>query len=331
VLSPPDGLSEDQLLSALGTHWRLDAATVAYRPVGFGSHHWEVVDAAGTRWFVTADELHSKRMSLRESLDGAFGRLRHALGAALDLRAQGYAFVVAPVPSGAGQPLVRAGAEFALALYPFVAGQSFEWGEFATPEHRHAALDMVVALHTAPAAALTRALADSYAVPHRDELDAVLALAPGELPETGPYTRPMTRLFGANKAGVGRLLARHDELAAQAVAMPSRAVLTHGEPHRGNTMLTEGGWRLIDWETALIAAPERDLWMLEPGDGSVLSAYAAATGVQPQGALLELFRLRWDVADLAVDVSRFCRPHRGSVEDQQSWELLSEIVGQLSA
>jgi aminoglycoside phosphotransferase (APT) family kinase protein len=331
VLTPPDGLSEDQLVSALGTHWRLDAEAIAYRAVGFGSHHWEIVDAAGTRWFATADELHNKRMSLRESPDVAFGRLRHALDAALDLHSQGYAFVVAPVPSAGGEPLVRAGAEFGLALYPFVAGESFEWGEFATPGHRHAVLDMVVALHTAPAAARTRALADSYAVPHRDELDAVLALAPGEPPETGPYTRPMTRLFGANKAQVGLLLARYDELAARAVASPARAVLTHGEPHRSNTMLTESGWRLIDWDTALIAAPERDLWMLEPGDGSVLSAYAAATGVKPQAALLELFRLRWDVADLAVDVSRFCRPHRGSAEDRQSWELLCEIVGQLSA
>ncbi|WP_432843998.1 phosphotransferase family protein [Dactylosporangium sp. CA-092794] len=42
-------------------------------------------------------------------------------------------------------------------------------------------------------------------------------------------------------------------------ADPPGLVLTHGEPHPGNTMRTGGGWLLIDWDTALLAAPERDL------------------------------------------------------------------------
>ena len=68
---------------------------------------------------------------------------------------------------------------------------------------------------------------------------------------------------------------------AAARAQPSGAVLTHGEPHPGNTMLTADGWVLIDWDTALAAPPERDLWSLDPGDGSVLDAYARLTGVTP--------------------------------------------------
>ncbi|MPZ79263.1 MAG: phosphotransferase [Actinophytocola sp.] len=36
----------------------------------------------------------------------------------------------------------------------------------------------------------------------------------------------------------------------------------HGEPHRGNTITTPNGVVLIDWDTTLIAAPERDLWAL---------------------------------------------------------------------
>ena len=51
----------------------------------------------------------------------------------------------------------------------------------------------------------------------------------------------------------------------------AEVVLTHGEPHPGNTMRTEDGWRLIDWDTARIAPPERDLWSINPGDGSMLA------------------------------------------------------------
>lgn len=86
MLTPPVALPEDELVSALARGWQLAVASMAYRPVGFGSHHWEVTDAAGTRWFVTVDELEAKRCWLGEPLDAAFGRLRASLAAARDLR-----------------------------------------------------------------------------------------------------------------------------------------------------------------------------------------------------------------------------------------------------
>ena len=118
----------------------------------------------------------------------------------------------------------------------------------------------------------------------------------------------------------------YDEQRSRARAEPARPVVTHGEPHPGNTMLAGGRWLFIDWDTVLVAPPERDLWSLDPGDGSVLAAYAAATGVTPRPWLLELYRVRWDLADVAVDVSRFRRPHVGTAEDDQAFELLRSLV-----
>ena len=332
MLTPPDGLSEEALVSALARRWRLKVASAGYRAVGFGSHHWEVADIAGDRWFATADELYKKRVCSGESLDIAFDRLRRALTAATDLRNQGCTFVIAPVAADGGDVLVRAGDEFGVALYPFVDGVSFEWGEFSSPAHRQALLEMVIAVHTVPEAARVRAMTDDYAIAHRDELEAVLdPAAHGEVPERGPFTRPLARLIAANSRAIGSMLARYDELTSQARRRPSRMVLTHGEPHPGNTMLAPAGWRLIDWDTAAFAPPERDLWSLDPGDGSVLEAYAAATGVRPLPHLLALFRARWDLAEIAIDVSRFMRPHHGTAEDDASWRNLSSVVEQISA
>lgn len=325
----PADLPEDLLAAALARGWGVAVASMTYRPVGFGSHHWEVLDAAGTRWFVTADELENKRYRLGEPLAAAFGRLRAALAAASDLRDCGAKFVVAPVPTVDGEPLARAHDRFGVALYPFVDGQSFEWGEFAAPAHRRAMLDLVVATHTAPAVAARRAMADDFAVPHRDELEAALDPV-GRAAACGPYARPAALLIAANAAPIRRLLARYDELAARGRSRPSAPVLTHGEPHPGNTMLTSGGWMLIDWDTALVAPPERDLWSLDPGDGSVLGAYADATGVPPLASMLELYRIRWDLADIAIDVSRFRRPHPGSIDDDESWAILRALVERLS-
>ena len=308
---------------------------MAYRPVGFGSHHWEVIDTKGTHWFVTVDELETKRLSRHQSLDAAFDRLRAGLATARDLRDHGHTFAVAPVPTLDGEPLARTNHRFGVALYPFVDGQSFAWGEFATPAHRRAVLDLVISVHRAPNAVRRRALADDFTVPHRDELEAAIRSGDddcdGDLADWGPYARPTALLLASNATSVQRLLARYDQLAIEGRTQASRTVLTHGEPHPGNTMLTSDGWVLIDWDTALVAPPERDLWGLDPGDGSVLSAYAEATGVAPLPSMLELYRIRWDLADLAVDVSRFRRHHTGNADDDKSWDILRHLIASISA
>jgi spectinomycin phosphotransferase/16S rRNA (guanine(1405)-N(7))-methyltransferase len=342
MLTPPDDLPDDVLSSALVRGWGVSAASMAYRPVGFGSHHWEVVDTAGTRWFVTVDELDAKRHSWREPLDVAYGRLRASLAAARGLRDHGYGFVVAPVPAGDGEPVARAGDRYAIALYPFLGGQSFQWGEFSTPAHRQAVLDLVVALHTAPSGAYRPAMVDGAGIPYRDELEATLdgdsdggTDSDGDLGtgtgDLGPYARPTARLVAEHAAPIRRLLARYDDLAAQARAQPDRAVLTHGEPHPGNTMRTPDGWQLIDWDTALVAQPERDVWSLDPGDGSAFDAYARATGVTPQPSMLELFAIRWDLADIAMSVHGFRRHHTGTANDDESFEILSDLIARLAA
>jgi spectinomycin phosphotransferase/16S rRNA (guanine(1405)-N(7))-methyltransferase len=186
-------------------------------------------------------------------------------------------------------------------------------------------LALVIAVHTAPAAARRRARTDDFTIPHRDELEAALDRG-AEVAECGPYARPAAALVAGHAPVIRRRLARYDELAAQGCARPDRMVLTHGEPHPGNTMLTAAGWRLIDWDTVLVAPPERDLWLLDPGDGSTLAAYTAATGVSALPAMLELYRLRWDLADVAVEVSRFRRRHAGTEDDDRAWEILRSWI-----
>jgi spectinomycin phosphotransferase len=330
MLTPPDGLPGAVLAAALERSWGLAVTSMEYRPVGWGSHHWEVTDAAGARWFVTADDVQNKRVSAGEPMAAGFGRLRASLATAMDLRDCGAAFVLAPVATAGGEPVARVSNGFGVAVYPFVDGQSFGWGEFSSPEHQRGVLGLVVAVHTAPAAARRHALADDFTVPHRDQLEAALEPSRGA-EDCGPYARPVSRLVREHAAPLRRLLARYDGLVAQARAEPPKVVLTHGEPHPGNTMRTADGWLLIDWDTALIAPPERDLWFFASGDGVLLDVYAEATGVTPEPTLIDLYRLRWDIADIAIDVSRFRRPHPGSPEDDKAWDFLPGLIERVSA
>lgn len=348
MLVAPGDLDEAALAEAVERGWGISVASMGYLAIGWGSHHWKVAGADGAAWFVTVDELENKRVSASESLDDGFVRLRAALGSAVALRNAGRDFVVAPVPArgqaagrGAGDlagdvagdlagqllddddgPAVRFGGRFAVAVYPFTEGHSYGWGEW-TAERRSAALEMVAAVHTAPAWVRGHALADNFAVPFREQAEAVCSGA--DVPECGPYTHRVTRLLREHATGIRRLLDRYDRRTAAARALPGKNVLTHGEPHPGNVMLTGDGWRLIDWDTAAVAPPERDLWDLGPDD-TVLDAYAAMTGVRPLPELLELYRFGWDIKDIACVVARFSRPHGGDADDAESWRLLTSLV-----
>ena len=310
------------LRAALEAGWSLSADTLTYRAVGFGSHHWEATDQTGTRWFVTVDDLRTRRLRTGEPLAAAGSRLRASLAAAQALRAAGHDFVVAPLPTGDGEPLARLDDVFTVAVCPFVTGESLDWDTF-TPPHRLAVLDLLLAVHAAPPEVCDRALTDDYAVPFRD---AVTATLDGHRPASGPYAEPAAELLAAHADGVRRDLARYDALVAAVGADPPGLVLTHGEPHPGNTMRENGEWRLIDWDTALVAAPERDLWDLDPGDGTLHAAYTAATGRSLRPDLLDLYRRRWDLTEIAMGMARFHEPHGRTGDDRETWEILQDLV-----
>ncbi len=318
----PQDLDEGVLAAAVERGWGLRVAGMSYLAVGWGSHHWEAAGGGGGRWFVTVDEVANKRLTGGESLDEGFGRLRASLRAAVDLKDAGREFVVAPVRAEHGEPVVRVDERFAVAVYPFLDGESFSWGE-ASPEWRRGMLEMVAAVHTTP----VRALTEEFVVPFRDRLEAACA---DRVDDCGPYARRVAELCQEHAPGIRRLLGRYDDLVSVARAQADRAVLTHGEPHPGNTMLTAAAGGSSTGTPWLVAPPERDLWDLDPGDGSILDAYASATGVTPLPELLELYRLGWDVKDIAYDVARFLRPHAGTAEDDKTWTIVSSLVRRLA-
>ncbi|HKZ30018.1 MAG TPA: phosphotransferase [Acidimicrobiia bacterium] len=257
-------------------------------------------------------------------------RLGAALATAKDLRDSGLSFVVGPIPTLAGEPLVRLNRRFAAALYPYIDGQSFTWGDPRGATHRSDLLNLIVTLHTAPTTATRHAITDDFAVPHRDILASALDHEVAGR-DGGPYTDQTLTLVADNAQKIQRLLVRYDDLVDEFRSRPTRMVLTHGEPHPGNTMLTHAGLVLIDWDTVLLAPPERDLWILDAGDGSVVGAYSAATGITPLPSIFALYRIRWDLADTAAYVHRFWGSHAGTLDDDQSWDELRSLIDRLSS
>nr|WP_211212584.1 phosphotransferase [Nonomuraea coxensis] len=311
----PAGLTEDELISALSDGWAVEASSLEYLPVGFGSYHWSVTDRRAAVWFVKVDDLgfdHAGR-------EDEFGRLRRSLTTALTLRRDaGLGFVLAPVPARNGETSWRLSSRYALSVFPMIDGTSGEFG----PHRREDLAELtglLARLHRATPAVAHLAPRADLLLPGRAGLMA--ALADLDRPWTGgPCAEPAREALTSYAGRVHAWLADFDRLAGEVRASAADWVVTHGEPHPGNVMRAPAGTWLIDWATVQIAPPERDLWMLTTGGGraggdeEVLAHYTRLSGRAVTPAGLALYRRWWPLADVAAFVADLRRPH-GDSED----------------
>jgi spectinomycin phosphotransferase/16S rRNA (guanine(1405)-N(7))-methyltransferase len=312
------------LASHLVEGWQIAADAVEYAAVGFGSHHWSVSEGE-RRWFVTVDDLDAKKHSVIDPRDAVFQRLRAALSAARVIADQGFDFVVAPIRAADDIVVRRVEDRYAAAVYPFIDGTSYPYGDFQTIEHRDAVLGMVAELHGVADPATTGAAPDDLVVPRRDDLSVAID-ALGQQWDSGPFGELARHLLDRHASGVERLFEHYDRLSSGLERRPERRVLTHGEPHPANTVMTSEGWLIVDWDTTLIAAPERDLWMMATVDASVVDAYEATTGRRVLQDGLDCYRLWWDLAEICGYVTLLRDTHDDTDDVRESWTNLQHFL-----
>jgi spectinomycin phosphotransferase len=325
VKKPPGHVDQRELARVLCERWGLAPGRLCHLPVGFGDHHWELTDAAGGRWFVTVAELAG---GWRGTGPGAgYADLRASMETVTALGRAGLEFAVAPVPAAGGQALARLGDGHAVTVFPYLDGASGDFGDEMPERDRLALIAILARLHGATPLARRTARARDPSPASRPALEAAL----GELGQPwsgGPYSAPARQLLARHAARVGRALARFDEL-ARAAAGGGPAVITHGEPHPGNILRSAGRLLLIDWDTAGLALPERDLWMAAGDDASAAGRYAELTGRRVSGAAMDLYRLRWSLDGIALFVHDFRDPHGQDEDTELAWAGLTEEMGKI--
>jgi aminoglycoside phosphotransferase (APT) family kinase protein len=323
VYTRPDVLDDDDLRAAVRAGWRFDAADLRYAPVGFGSHHWVATEAHGGRRFLTVDDLE-RREFLGRDASTAFDALRTAFAVVTELRQLGLCWVAAPLADLEGEPLRWLGDRYSVALFPYLEGTTAP--EYASPAERLAVVDLLAELHGCGESLRIRARSESFELPNRRDLTAALG-ALDEVWETGPFAESGRALLRDHAVEVSSALTAYDEGAAMALRDTSTWVLTHGEPHSGNVMRTSAGMRVIDWDTLLLAPPERDLWMLT--DSAVDPAarrYSRATGHEVDPNLLQLYALWWDLCEIGIYVAEFRSEHAATEDTRVSWHGLQNSI-----
>lgn len=328
--TPPPDLADYEVADAVADAWGITAASTAYRPVGFGSHHWDVRDTSGQRWFLTVDDLPTCVRLPGDTADDAFARLAGAFGTAYRLGRRGLPFVLPPV-SRAGSTsdvLARLTPRYSLIVHTYVDGTpAGQHDGFDRTVDRDAVLDALGVLHDGDLAAELAGLApvDDPGVPFRAELEA--ALTEHDRPaawDTGPYGEPARRLLAMHAEATWALLHAHDRLAAPLA--DARRVVTHVEPHAANVLVHDGRCLLVDWESVALAPPERDLAALDSGDGQVLAAYTARTGRPADPERVRAYHVRWDLWEIAGYLALFRAPHTETADARESWANLRHFL-----
>lgn len=321
--TPPDDLDVAELAVLLAEAWRFPVADLRYAPVGFGSHHWVATDSSGARRFVTVDDLEQHGLG---GANAGLARLRRALRTAYALReAAGLSFVVAPLLTADGTVLRPAGPRYAMAVFPFVEGEPYAHGGRWTPQEREAVVDLLAQLHNATLTAQAYARVEDLELPGRADLER--ALDQLHVPWAGgPFAEATRHLLTSGAADLRALLGEHDRMVNVARTRNVPWVVTHGEPKADNLLDTDTGPMLVDWDTVLIAPAARDLWMVDGGAGEESTYYTDRAGRQVNGDELMLYRLRWDLADIAAYVQWFSAPHARTADSEVAWSALSQTL-----
>lgn len=318
MYAPPRDLDEAALAALVGRAWSVQVDRLEYLAVGFGSHHWDLRTVDGRHLFLTVDLLDAS------DPDAHADRLRAALTTAVLLAEGPLPRAVAPLRTTGGEVLARA-PSYAVSLFPFLEdAHEVTPEEVATGPARGERLDLLCRLHDATEVVRGTVRPDDLAVQGRAGLEEALARL-GERWGPGPCAEGARELLRTRAGDLRAALAAYDARAARVRRGAGGWVVTHGEPHVGNLLRVRGGLVLVDWDTVRLAPAARDLWMVDTGHGEV-EEYRARTGRPVPGAELDLYRVHWDLSEIALYATDLSRPHVADANTAIAWRELRRLL-----
>lgn len=331
MFSEPRDLDRSDIVAVLEAEWDIDVATLRYEPVGFGTHHYFCGAGDGTRWFVNVDDVSAKSWISTDPRE-AFNGLQASLGAAVTLRDAGLGFVQAPVASTGGRVLAAVDRRYALSVYAFLEGEPVgRFGEFTSQDDRLWAVEALSRIHASNAAAHAGVRKDAFDVPLRRRLLDAMDELSGTW-NAGPYAEPTRRLLVRRSGAIRDAFDFYDGLVAAVQGTARPFVVTHGEPHAANVMRSRSGdLLLIDWDTVLLAPPERDIVHVSALPGEVWTTYSRRSGHDVDDAAISLYRLWWALAEITGYVDALRSRHDDDANTREAWKSLEVYVAEAAA
>lgn len=281
VLVKPQ-VSDDLIIDALRSNFDILVTDLEFLPVGNDAGAWAYrVSCQASNFF----------LKLRRGAPKLAGLL-----ASTHLYHSGIENVVAPMTTVAGALHARL-SEYALALFPWICGES-AWGVELTPSQYRQWGRTMRAIHKAQVTqSLLQTLpAENYDAKWLTRLEAVeSAMARDGVHDS--VARRMTRVWQEKQAQIDLVKQRYHELTRRFQARSVASVLCHADIHGANILIdNRGDIFVVDWDEAIIAPKERDLMFFINDGGSEAATAAFLDGYgqcAPDEIGLAYYRYDW--------------------------------------
>ena len=315
---PPLNLADETLRARLLAGYGLAAAEIVFLPLGHDASAWvyRVRTADDATYFLKA------RLGVPNEASLVVPRYLHD---------RGVARVVAPLPT-VGRALWTQAGDYALILYPFVAGTTgMDSGMTDRQLRDYGAL--LAQIHAIPVAPdLARAMRREAFAPEWGEMVRRVDAHIGTRSFDDPAERALATFWRARRGEIRAILDRAEGLGRRLAAAAPPFFLCHADIHTGNVLLDTAGqvW-IVDWDETMLAPRERDLMfavgggisaqLVGPREERCFLAGYGATAIDPLA--LAYYRATWAVGDIgSYGEQVYFRPDFGPATKQAGADAL---------
>ena len=250
----------------LQEQWHLETTGIHFIPVGDSAYSYRVEARPNSSYYL---KVVDQRMAAGRRTAAHMGfslPLQHLVA---NLR---LVEVSAPLP----QPTITGALHavegpFLFALYTFIHGETLADAYPMSPSLVRQIGQALAALHTVqlPEALQLQSPQDSLTAPFDADLLTDLAALEAISSHDAPYLQRLREITWPQCDHIRAFLAHSQEYARKAQQIAVSAVVCHGDPWGGNMILAPSDQlTLLDWESAVMAPPERDAFIylgsLEP-------------------------------------------------------------------
>jgi spectinomycin phosphotransferase len=247
----------DELIRAvLLEQWHLEVTHLHFIPIGDSAYSYRVMTHSDRSYYlklVDQRTARGRRIAAHMNFSLPLQRLvvEHQL-----------AEVTAPLPQPTINGVLCAMNEpFLFALYTFIHGDTFADAYPMSPTLVQQIGQALAALHTIqiPEALQERSPQDSLTAPFDVGLLADVASLEAITSQDALYLQRLREVVWPRREQIRAFLAHSQEYARKAHQTPVSPVTCHGDAWGGNMIMSPSGQlTLLDWESAVMAPPERD-------------------------------------------------------------------------
>ena len=253
--------------------WHLEATGIHFLPIGDSAYSYRVEARPNSSYYL---KVVDQRMS-------AGRRTAAHMGFSLPLQHLVAKLRLAEVNVPHPQPTIT-GALHAIhepllfALYTFIQGETLADAYPMSPRLVRQIGQALAVLHTVqlPEALQQQSPPDNLTAPFDADLLTDLAALEAITSQDAPYLQRLREVTWPRREQIRAFLAHSQEYASKAQQTPVSAVVCHGDAWGGNMILSPSGQlTLLDWESAVMATPERDAFMYMGSIGPEFTAFEA--------------------------------------------------------